>query len=163
MKVVKYVLLSLYLLFVVLNTLLLFTINEFGGSCFGDMAVIGLKNKVGDYSKGNLLIAKKNIKDIKASDDILYYDVVNSKKEIKMTKVQDIIKKDSNRVVVIEDGLFLSEKYLIGKPSNITSIPFIGYLYNLFTGKVGYLIFVVIPIVCCFIYQLIKYRKENHA
>lgn len=163
MKVVKYVLLSLYLLFVVLNTLLLFAINEFGGSCFGDTTVLGLKESVGNYSRGSLLIADKNIKDIKVSDEILYYDVVNSKKEIKMTKAQDIIEKESNKIIVIDDGLFLSEKYLIGKKENITSIPFIGYLYNLFTGKVGYLIFVVIPIVCCFIYQLLKYRKENHA
>lgn len=163
MKVVKYVLLSLYLLFVVLNTLLLFTINEFGSSTFGNTIILGLKNKVEKYDKGSLIITTKDIKDIKINDNILYYDVINSKKEIKITKVQDVIKKESNNVVVIEDGLFLSEKYVIGKTNDTTSIPFIGYLYNLFTGKFGYLIFVVIPIICCFIYQLIKYRKENHA
>lgn len=159
MRVVKYVLLSLYLLFVILNTILLFTIDDFGSSHFGDTVILGLNNKVNDYEKGSLIVANNNLDDIKVNDNILYYDVLNSKRQVKMTKVLDIINK-KDTTIVINDGLFLSDKYLLGK-DKVLAIPFIGYLYNLFTGKVGYLIFIVIPIIFMFIYQIFKYRKEN--
>lgn len=160
MRVVKGVFFCFYLLFVILNTILLFGINEFGGSQFGNLYVLGLNNKVSKYGKGTLIIANKDLDNISVDDDILYYDILNSQKDVKMTKVEKIINKKTT-TLVINDGLFLSDKYLIGKNDNIIAIPFIGYLFNLFIGKVGYLIFIVFPITIVFIYQLIKYRKEN--
>lgn len=159
MRIVKCVLFSLYLLFVILNTIFLFTIDDFGSSHFGDTVIFGLNNKVNGYKKGSLMVTNNDLDDINIDDNILYYDVLNSKREVKMTKVKDIINK-KDTTIVINDGLFLSDKYLLGK-NIILAIPFIGYLYNLFTGKVGYLIFIVIPIICMFIYQIFKYRKEN--
>lgn len=161
MKIVKYILLTIYLMFIALNTFFLFTFNEFSASIFGNNTILGLKEQVGDYQTGSLIMAKKD-ENIKIGDTIIYFNTEKGKKNVDISKVENIL--DNNEITyVIKDGLFISDKYVIAKNNSVTCIPFLGYLFNFFTSTIGYLIFVVIPIIGCFIYQLFIYKKVKHA
>lgn len=162
MRVVKYILLFIYIFIVILFTFLMFNLNKFGDSSFGSTTIIGLDNSLSNYKAGTLLVATSNFKTVKKGDKIFYYDTTNNKNTVNLTKVEDIMKTNNQEYTfVIEDNLFLSSEYLISTTSNVKSIPFLGYIYNIFISKAGYLILIVLPILLAFLYQLKNYRSHK--
>ncbi|MBR3230080.1 MAG: hypothetical protein IKF91_04565 [Bacilli bacterium] len=154
MRVGKYILIGIFVFFVIINTILLFTFNRFSNSVLFDKTIIGLKEDLLNYKKGSLIILKKG--DIKIGDDILFYDTKNSKNFVNSERVMKMLNKDT---FVIRDNEYVSKDYVIGKVDDIFVIPFIGYLYNIFTSKIGYLLFVIFPITFYFITLLRNYKK----
>lgn len=158
MSVFKKILLACYLLLLVISTFFLFTFNEFSCSNFGKTTIIGLKEKLDDYHRGNLLIIS-NKENPKKGDQIIYYDS-NLHNKVNISEVTNIIK-NAEDTYILGKNMYLSDEYLIGKQSEITSLPLLGYLYNILTNKIGYLILFIIPIVICFIINLKKYLKHE--
>ena len=154
MRVGKYILIGIFVFFVIINTILLFTFNRFSNSVLFDKTIIGLKEDLLNYKKGSLIILKKG--DIKIGDDILFYDTKNSKNFVNSERVMKVLNNDT---FVIRDNEYVSTDYIIGKVDDIFVIPFIGYLYNIFTSKIGYLLFVIVPITFYFITLLRNYKK----
>ena len=132
----------------------MFTFNRFSNSVLFDKTIIGLKEDLLNYKKGSLIILKKG--DIKIGDDILFYDTKNSKNFVNSERVMKMLNNDT---FVIRDNEYVSIDYIIGKVNDIFVIPFIGYLYNIFTSKIGYLLFVIFPITFYFITLLRNYKK----
>ena len=87
----------------------------------------------------------------------MFYDIKNSKNFINN---ETVIKKLDEKTYVIRDNEYISDEYVIGKVSDIKAIPFIGYLYNIFTSKIGYLLFVILPITLYFIILIRNYKYE---
>ena len=145
---------SIFIIFVIMNTFLLFTFNKFSNSSFGGITIIGLKSDVLNYKRGSLVILKKNI--INNGDDILLYDARSNNNICNET----VIKKLDEKTYVIRDNEYVSDEYVIGKVSDIIVIPFIGYLYNVFTSKIGYLIFIIFPITLYFALLIRNYKKS---
>lgn len=145
---------SIFVIFVIINTFLLFTFNKFSNSSFGGITIIGLKSDVLNYKRGSLVILKKNI--INNGDDILLYDARSNNNICN----EMVIKKLDEKTYVIRDNEYVSDEYVIGKVSDIIVIPFIGYLYNVFTSKIGYLIFIIIPITLYFVLLIRNYKKS---
>lgn len=154
MRVGKYVLIGFFIIFVIVNTIFLLTFNKFSNSVIGGSTIIGLKEDLLDYKKGSLIILKKG--SINTYDDILFYDTKNSKNFINSEKV---IKMLDENTYVIRDNEYLSLDYVIGKVSDIKCVPFIGYLYNFFTSKIGYLLFIIFPITLYFAALIRNYKK----
>ena len=154
MRVGKYIFASIFVLFVIINTALLFTFNNFSNSVIGSNTIIGLKENILNYKKGSLIILKKET--INIGDNVLFYDIKNSNNLISS---ENVIKKIDKNTYVIRDNEFISDEYVIGKVSDIKVIPFIGYLYNIFTSKVGYLLFIIFPITLYFIILVRNYKK----
>ena len=145
---------SIFIIFVIINTFLLFTFNKFSNSSFGGITIIGLKSDVLNYKRGSLVILKKNI--INNGDDILLYDSRINNNICNET----VIKKLDEKTYVIRDNEYVSDEYVIGKVSDIKVIPFTGYLYNIFTSKIGYLIFIIFPITLYFALLIRNYKKS---
>lgn len=145
---------SIFIIFVIINTFLLFTFNKFSNSSFGGITIIGLKSDILNYKRGSLVILKKNI--INNGDDILLYDARSNNNICNET----VIKKLDEKTYVIRDNEYVSDEYVIGKVSDIIVIPFIGYLYNVFTSKIGYLIFIIFPITLYFVLLIRNYKKS---
>ena len=157
MNKLKYGLIIIYILFVLLITILLFTFNKFSNSVIGDKVIAGINHNVDIYKKGDLLIGNKN-SSVNKGDKILFYDTKNGKNYLNVTKVVGI-KTTTDVTYVIRDNEFLSSEYVIGTTDFTKRIPFLGYLYLFFTSKIGYLIFVMVPIIIYFVTTLRKYRK----
>ena len=139
----------------IINTVLLFTFNKFSNSFIDGRTFIGLKEDILNYKKGSLIIVNKS--SINVGNDILFYDIKNSKNFINN---ETVIKKLDEKTYVIRDNEYISDEYVIGKVSDIKAIPFIGYLYNIFTSKIGYLLFVILPITLYFIILIRNYKNE---
>lgn len=154
MRVGKYILIGIFVFFVIINTVLLFTFNRFSNSVLFGKTIIGLKEDLLNYKKGSLIILKKG--DVKIGDDILFYDTKNSKNFVNSEKVVKVLNNDT---FVIRDNEYVSKDYVIGKVDDALVIPFIGFLYNIFTSKIGYLLSVIFPITFYFITLLRNYKK----
>lgn len=139
----------------IINTVLLFTFNKFSNSFIGGRTFIGLKEDILNYKKGSLIIINRS--EINIGDNVLFYDIKNSKNFI---DCEIVINKLDGKTYVIRDNEYISDEYVIGKVSDIKAIPFIGYLYNIFTSKIGYLLFVILPITLYFIILIRNYKYE---
>lgn len=158
-RVVKYILLSIYIVLAIFVTFCLFAFNKFSDVSFSNKIILGLDSDVSEFKAGSLLISTKDIKCVDVNDTILYYDTIDNKNRVSSTKVLDVMETNNNEYTyVIDSSMFLSSEYLIGKIDDIIAIPFIGYVFNIFTSRLGYFILIIIPIVIAFIYQLKRYR-----
>ncbi len=155
MKNLKYVGISFYVLFVLIITFCLFGKTPFSSSRFGDLSIVPLNADLGKFKKGSLLFG--NSKLINKNDDIVYYNTINGKNVLSITKVNKIMN-SSDVTYVINDGLFLSSEYAVGSVSKINSVFFLGYLYSFFTNSIVYFLTVIIPLLAYFIY-LFRMRK----
>ena len=134
MRIVKCVLLSFYLIFVVLITALLFTFNRFSDSVIGKKTIADIQDNISEYKKGDLLIVSK-VQDIVAGDEILFYDTSNTKNFLNCEKVVKVIDtNNSETTYVIRDNEFVSSSYVIGSSKNCIRLPFLGYLYFMDAG-----------------------------
>lgn len=159
MRIVKYTLVTIYILFVIIITAFLFTFNKFSNSVIGYKTIIGNKEILDDYKPGDLLVVS-NKNEINEGDKILFYDTASGKNSLNITEVVNIKSTNKNeKTYVIENNVFLSSEYVIGTKDETMRIPFIGYLYMFFTSKIGYLISVIVPIVIYLVYTLRKYKK----
>ena len=156
--------LTLYVLFIIVVTMMLLTFNKFSNSVISSHTIIGLTKEFSTYKKGDLLIIK-NTSNIKTNDRIIFYDTNDRKNFINEENVVRVIKTNEKETTYeIRDNEYLSGEYVIGTTNNIKRLPLIGYLYILTTSKIGYLLFVIIPIVIYFISILKKggyVKKEN--
>lgn len=160
MRVGKYSLIIIFVLFVLINTILLVTFNKFSNSVIGNKTIIGLKNDIMNYKKGGLLIVSKSL--VNTSDEILFYDTKNSKKFLNHEVIKGIITTENDITYIIKDNEYISDDYVIGNTKDIKYIPLAGYLYTIFTSKIGYLLFVILPIVIYFILILRNYKKYEN-
>ena len=156
--------LTLYVLFIIVVTMMLLTFNKFSNSVISSHTIIALTKEFSTYKKGDLLIIK-NTSNIKTNDRIIFYDTNDRKNFINEENVVRVIKTNEKETTYeIRDNEYLSGEYVIGTTNNIKRLPLIGYLYILTTSKIGYLLFVIIPIVIYFISILKKggyVKKEN--
>ncbi|MBR3199339.1 MAG: hypothetical protein IKG27_04930 [Bacilli bacterium] len=162
MRVAKYVLLTIYALFVIVTTILLFTFNKFSDSKIGNVTIADSERNISTLKKGDLFIIL-NKDDIKVGDEILFYDTSSGTNFLNSEVVKKVLDTDS-LTYVIRDNEFLSSEYIVGTTSSSIHIPLLGYLYVFFTSKIGYLLFVIIPIIIYFIILLKKYKyaeKKN--
>ena len=144
----------------VVITLLLLTFNKFSNSVIGDTTIIGNTSEIENYKKGDLFIVPKS-DNIQKGDTILFYDTKKGHNFLNSTIVKNIINTNENETTyVIRDNTYLSSDYVVGKTSDIKCISFLGYMYLLFTNKIGYLLFVIVPIIIYFIIMLRKYRES---
>ena len=158
MKIFKCVCISIYVFFILIITFCLFGMTPFSSSKFGNMTITPLKNNLGDFKKGSLLFG--NNVDVDKGDNIVYYDTVNGKNVLKITKVNKIMNTNKNITYVIDDGLFLSSDYTVGSANKIKSIYFLGYLYDFCTNSIVYFLTVILPI---FVYFIYLFRMKKNA
>ncbi|MDD3995180.1 MAG: hypothetical protein GX032_03515 [Tenericutes bacterium] len=159
-KIVGLVIVCLYLLFVIILTLYLFMYNRFGVSSLGENIVFS-NEYLDSFSKGSLIIIKRDSKNIKVGDQILYYNFYNMRGNINEGKIKNIeIVNKEEKTIELENGRFLSSSYLIGKEENAFGIPLIGYVIKVLSSTLGYLSFVIFPTTVVFFYQLNNLFKK---
>lgn len=140
-------------------TVLLFSFNRFSNSVVFGKTIIGLTNDLFDFNKFDLLIVPQK-SEIKSGDNILFYDTNEGKNFLNVDIVQKVMVNDNGVLTyVIRDNEFLSDDYVLNKIQNVKSVVALGFFYLMFTSKIGYLLFVIVPIVLYFAFYLRKYKK----
>ena len=67
---------------------------------------------------------------------------------------------------VIRDNEYLSSEYVVGTDKTAKKVSNFGYIYKIFTSKLGYLVFVLVPLIVYFIFILkssgyVKKKSKN--
>lgn len=159
MSIAKKILITIYSLIILLATVFMFTYTPFSNSSLGNVTIIGLDKKINNYSKGNLLIAKKT--KINKNDKILFYDIINGKSLLTQATVEQIINTNKKEITyVIKNNKFISSDYVVSNTKNTYTIPLLGYAYLFLTNKYTYLVSVIIPVLAYFMYQI---RNKKNA
>jgi len=97
-----------------------------------------------------LVIKKTN--DIKDGDLVYYYSIVKEKYRIVYSNVKTI---GEDKIYTLANGEKIHESKIIGK--SYRSIPIIGFILNNVKEKISFFLFVILPILIVFIYQMYKF------
>ena len=158
MKVVKHIPLLIYLIIVVSVTTLLFSFNKFGIAEINNKTIF--ETKV--YKEGSLIIATKDIDKIKINDEIFYYNTLEIPTAIKVSKVTEIEKTNEEETTfTLDTKTKISSSKVIGKTKDAKIIPVLGTVLNILTSSLGYLLFIVLPILFLLIYLVYLLKTEN--
>lgn len=158
------------ILYVIGLTTVLLAKNKFGFTQLGDYVITSIDsndvNNIIDTKQGDLFIVK-NTSDIAVGDVIYYYAVFEDKYIICSDVVKSMQKDDYSALYTIDDqysSIVHSEK-VIGKYT--FKYHKLGNYFSFLQSRVGFLFFVLLPIMVVFIYQIydfaivLRYDNEN--
>lgn len=156
-KIVKLSLIVIYSLVVVLTTGYLLTFNEYNISEIGNKTI--LTNQLDGFKKNSLIIINKSKATV--DDEVIFYDSYKGYK-ISKNKVTTVYNNDKD-TYLLENGQYLSSDLLIGTVNNTTAIPLVGGILGFVSSTAGYLMFVIIPILAVFGYEIHILKKEQQV
>lgn len=166
-KILLSILLVLYAVVAIFLTACLLNYNDYKITEFGSKSLIivnddTLKDK---YKKGSLLVVDKdNAKDIKSGDDIIFYNTYNNQISIAIGEVIDKeIITDTETTYTVEGNYDISSQYLIGSANDTKVYPVIGSILAILESRVGFLIFIILPITLAFLYEIYVLIDEVKA
>lgn len=154
---------------IVITTFLLFR-NKYGYTEVANTTFVPLKIDTAEYIKdgkeGNLLVVKKTA-NLREGDLIYYYTTEDERYVVKSGYIKSIFNGDGNKLFTLNDeaGSTVVSTRVLGKYAN--QYAGFGTIFGLLTSKFGFLILVLLPIMCIFIYQLyslimvLKYEKVD--
>lgn len=161
-KKVLVIALIIYALLVLISTKALLDRNEYG--VFETRNNYYYSGEVGDYSKSSLLKFSKNVEYEKLVDkEVYYFDRDKNIRNDKLTKY------DSEKEVLTINGEDYKKDSFLGEVAKEYKL--LGKILDVITSKGFYFVFIIIPIVVLFmfeIYLLVKYvdynknRKDNN-
>jgi len=143
---------------VIVTSFILFK-NEYGytemfGKTFVIVDSVDSRNIKGT-NRGDLLIVEKN-KSVKKGDFIYYYSVLDKDYIVKKGFVSQFVSsKDVKGSVVDNSSTPVLYERVIGNKAK--RIPYLGMFFSTVTGKLGFLLYVMVPILIVFIYQLCEF------
>ena len=156
------VLICLFLLIAFVVTIYLFMFNRFNVSCFGKKYYF-VTSEVKAYKKGSLLIIKHDLANINVDDEILFYNVNTTKRNVLQEKV--LAKEYTNEketTFALTNNRFVSSSYVLGRANDVKVIPVIGSILNIFTSYFGYLFLILLPVLAMFVYQVRALVKKHN-
>ncbi len=158
------------IIYVICLTTILLAKNKFGFTQLGDYVLTSIGsndvNNIINTEQGDLLIIK-NTSDLNVGDVIYYYAVYDEKYIICSDVVKSMQKDDFSALYTIDDqynSTVHSDK-VIGKYTS--KYHKLGNYFSFLQSRVGFLFFVLLPIMVVFIYQIydftiiLKYGNEN--
>ena len=142
------------IIFVILVTVFVLCKNKYGYTEIANYNFSYVSKEDAKYlkniNKNDLLIIKKN-NSIKQGNKVFYYDVYKN----------DYIIRQANIVKIEESSYYISDTTSIEKSKIIgksyKTIPKLGKLISFLETKKGFILFIIIPLVIIFIYQIYKF------
>ena len=105
-----------------------------------------------------------NAKDIKSGDDIIFYNTYNNQISIAIGEVIDKeVITDTETTYTVEGNYDISSQYLIGSSNDTKVYPVIGSILAVLESRVGFLIFIILPITLAFLYEIYVLIDEVKA
>ena len=157
------VIIIVYVIF--LTSCILFR-NKFGFTQFGKYTISSIDGTTAKYventKSGDLLIVKGS-NDIVKGDRIYYYATVNDKYVVRTGIVEKVQKDDYNSLYTIDNlvsgdkrtKLNVAQTRVLGKYASTTGT--LGSIMDFLVTRIGFLIFVLLPILLVFVYQIYEF------
>lgn len=147
---------------IILSTVCLFTMNEYGVCKMGNYSLFLTDNLTG-YDNDSLLLVNSDINNVKVNNEIIFYNTykLRTKDISKVISIKNINKKE--KTFKLSNDKYLSSGDLIGRVKDVIELSFLNILFALFTSKIGYLVLVIFPILFLVIkiaYELITDMKK---
>lgn len=153
MKKIFYVFLVIYILVAAYVTVNMLAYNQYHLTEWGGRVFINLKDDMGSYHKGDMLILK-NRNEYKAGDNLFYCTLKEEKCVVSYGKIETMM----GGIIINKETV--SNKFVIGVDNQVKVVPFLGGILNVLESRWGYLFFVVLPILVAFVYELFHISKE---
>ena len=140
--------------------------NKFGFTQFGKYTISPIDGTTAKYventKSGDLLIVKSST-DIVKGDRIYYYATVNDRYVIRTGIVENIQKDDYNSLYTIDTlvsgnkktKLNVAQTRTLGKYAN--AMGGLGSIMSFLVTRIGFLLFVLLPILLVFVYQIYEF------
>lgn len=159
-KILMGILEVVLIIYVVLISTLLLYRNKFGYTQFDDITLVNVNKsnfRVFDTcEKGDMItLTRPYFEDIKEGDVLYYYTVQNYKYAIEKGKVLKISGDKTGGIYTLDgtDGIDVSTERLIGVV-NDKKYAKIGLVLDIIESNIGFLVFVILPILLMFVYQI---------
>ena len=133
----------LIIIYVVLVISFILISNKYG---YGEIGKYVL-----DVDNNEFLIIKRT-DDIKNGDLVYYYTIVNEKYKIIYNNVNSI---NDDKTYTLDNGEKILKFKIIGK--SYRKVPFIGFILNNVKNRISFLLFVLLPMLIVFIYNIYKF------
>lgn len=157
-KITWNVLQVLILIYVVIMTLFFLNKNRFGYTEIGNRVYVNvdkeISKEINNMKSNDLLVIRKN-KEIDNDKNTYYYSSSVDKYIVKEGKITV----DKNNAYYVDNSLISSER-IIGSDS--FRIPLVGGFLQIIENKVGFVIFVFLPIFLVFIYQVHEFITDSN-
>lgn len=164
LKVLVGIFIVIYLVIMVFTTSFLLKKNEYGAAKFFNNFLVLVEDKVtnSSYNKNDLLIIKETAKEsIKVGEKIFYFDVMSTKKTIKINEVTKSNKIGENQITfTLKDNSVVGSDNVMGTENNTKILSFFGAVLYVFQSRYGFLFLVIFPLSLLFIYEVYAIYKE---
>lgn len=164
-KVLLNILIGVWLVVAIITTISLLSMNKYRVTELGSYTFIAVdSNKLQpDFQKGDLVVVKKsaNPSDVKAGDDIFYYNGDSRKAIVNLASVTSSEKVTTTESTYeLQGGQSLSSKYVAGTTSNCQIIKNVGAIITILQSKLGFMLIIIFPTIFLFIYELYSVLSE---
>ena len=143
-------------------TVYLLNYNQYNVAEFGDKSVLIMNKKLADYQDGDLLLVKKTEnKEIKAGDNIFYYDTTSLENLInygRIIKVND--NPNGDNTFIMENSDILGYDTVIGADKDVKVYSGWGKIIGTLSSRWVFLFVIIVPILVLFLYQLYLLVQE---
>lgn len=151
-RIISILLFSIYLLIVVSMTVYVLNINKYNISQIGNYSFL--------INNDNSLLILNKKQNINVNDEVYYYDTYSKYININKSKIlKKEIVNEHEIVYTLENNNLLSNNHLIGNSDGI-NIPILGKIIDILSSTLGFLVFIVLPILFILIYFTYSLRME---
>jgi len=171
-KILKYVLWVFIAIVIVIDislTVYLLNYNQYNVAEFKDKSILIIDKKIDRFEKGDLVVVKKTPnKDFKVGDNVFFYDTDPKATIVNFGKINEVNdNKELNNTFMMSNDYILSDESIIGKADTAKVYHKWGSVLGFITSRWVFLIFVIIPILVLFLYQLylliLEIKKAKNA
>ena len=156
----------LIIIYVIFLTSCILCRNKFGFTQFGNYTLSSVESTDAKYventKSGDLLVVKSS-KDIVKGDRLYYYATLNDRYVVRTGIVEKVEKDEYNSLYTIDTlisgdkkaKLNVTQTRVLGKYSS--TIGSLGSVWKFLQSRLGFLIFVLLPILLVFVYQIYEF------
>lgn len=159
-KVLWNILVILYVLVAIFTTLCLLNYNDYKVTEFGETTLVLITDdKIGDYKKGDLVLAKKgSLASAEAGDNIFFYN----DDQIRYSKLERVSRayEGMDATFTIEGGYQFVESEGIGTAKDAKAIGGVGSILSLLESKWGFLFLIIFPSLLAFLNEVVQVIAE---
>ena len=154
------------IIYVIFLTSCILCRNKFGFTQFGNYTLSSVESTDAKYventKSGDLLVVKSS-KDIVKGDRLYYYATLNDRYVVRTGIVEKVEKDEYNSLYTIDTlisgdkkaKLNVTQTRVLGKYSS--TIGSLGSVWKFLQSRLGFLIFVLLPILLVFVYQIYEF------